>query len=360
MLFYEGKEYSKQDLLRCVGNIEQIAYVKKLIIDTGKAESVKIFDINNGGGLEFSVMESKCLDIMDMKYKGINLRFLSKPGLVSVQHADLRGVNYTRSIAGGFMYTCGLSNVGAGYTDETAEHYTHGRLRFLPADQVCAEAKWKDDDYSITIKGHIRDAGLFRDNIVIRREIKTAFGGKTILLNDEIENEGFEKQPYMIMYHVNLGFPLLDEGLEFLVPQYEIYPIHENSKIELENWNRIPGPIDHYNETAYIHKILMDKQGFVYSGVYNHKLNLGLYIKNNAKELPHLLEWKSMMSGDYAFGIMPTNNFIMGRKREMELDNLKYIEPFEIKKNTIEFGIIEGEESLREFRDKLNQCVIKP
>ncbi len=48
------------------------------------------------------------------------------------------------------------------------------------------------------------------------------------------------------------------------------------------------------------------------------------------------------------------------QKREMELDNLKYIEPFEIKKNTIEFGIIEGEESLRKFRDKLNQCVIKP
>lgn len=360
MVFYQGKKYSKQDLLRRVGNIEQIAYVKKLIIDSGKAESIKIFEINNGGGLEFSVMESKCFDILDMKYKGINLRFLSKPGLVSVQHADLNGANYTRSIAGGFMYTCGLSNVGASYADGTAEHYTHGRLRFLPAEQVSAEAKWEGDDYSIALKGHIRDAGLFRDNIVVRREIKTMFGGKTISLVDEIENEGFERQPYMIMYHVNLGFPLLDEGLQFLVPQYEIYPIHENSRRELEGWDKISGPIDGYIETAYIHKILMDEHGFVYYGVYNHKLELGLYIKNNAVELPHVLQWKSMMSGDYAFGMMPTNNYIMGREKEIELNNLKYIEPFEIKKNTIEFGIIEGEEGLREFDEKLNKCVNKP
>jgi len=45
---------------------------------------LKAFDVTTGGDLEFTVLEEKCLDIFTMKYKGINLNYVSKPRLVSL------------------------------------------------------------------------------------------------------------------------------------------------------------------------------------------------------------------------------------------------------------------------------------
>ena len=348
-MIIDGKKYTKADILRRTGNVDQIAYVRKVILNEGKGDGIKMFEVANGGGLEFTVEESKCLDILDLKYKGRNLRLLAKTGPVSAANADLRGINYLRSISGGFMYTCGLSNVGKEYEDAVARHYTHGRIRFIPAEKASGEGYWDGDDYRIRIKGETRDSGFFNDNLVLRREITTAFGEKGFHIRDVVENEGFKKEPLMIMYHMNTSFPLIGEGTEFFVTEKDCMPIYDESERRKAERYGISDPVDGYEETAYLYTV-KTVDGKAYGGVYNKKIGLGLLISFETENLPYMLEWKSMRSGDYAFGMMPTNCHIMGREKENELGTLKYIEPFEKLCYNIDVTVIDGDADYNEIK----------
>ena len=79
-----GGEIEKADLLRKIGRIEQVAGARPVKLASGKAEGIKAWEIYNGSGLEFCVMESKCLDLLYAKYRGVNLSFLAKPGAVGI------------------------------------------------------------------------------------------------------------------------------------------------------------------------------------------------------------------------------------------------------------------------------------
>lgn len=114
MATFNGKEYGKQDLLRRVNNMKNIAQVRSSTINAGKPGGIKVFDITSGQ-LEFTVMESRCLDIVSLKYKGLPYNFLSKVGPVNAAIADNNGKNFLRAISGGMLYTCGFSNVGKHY-----------------------------------------------------------------------------------------------------------------------------------------------------------------------------------------------------------------------------------------------------
>ncbi len=48
----------------------------------GKAKGVKAIAVKNGAGLEVNILEDRCLDISHLSYKGINLSYLSKCGIV--------------------------------------------------------------------------------------------------------------------------------------------------------------------------------------------------------------------------------------------------------------------------------------
>jgi hypothetical protein len=40
-------------------------------------------------------------------------------------------------------------------------------------------------------------------------------GGTEIRLADTVVNAGFDRTPHMFLYHVNVGWPLLDEGTRY-------------------------------------------------------------------------------------------------------------------------------------------------
>lgn len=344
-----GKEFSKRDLLKRLGNISQIASIKHFEYIDGKADSVRAFSVANGGGLDFTILESKSLDIFEMKFKGVNLNYISKPGLVAPGLADAKGVEFLRSITGGMMYTCGLNNVGTDCIDEGVYNGFHGRVRNIPAEKVSSTACWKGDDYILSVSGEMREASLLKDNLVLRRTITTKMGSKSISIRNEVENEGYEEQGLMVLFHINVGYPILDEGSRFVLPCLDVKSKDDIPAVDLEEWSKISGPIDQFTEQVFYHKVGSDKDGNTASAVINDSLGLGLYVKYNVLQLPRMTEWKSMMSGDYAFGIEPANCLVEGRVREKENGTLQKIAPFEKKAFDFEIGVLDGREDINRF-----------
>lgn len=80
----------REDILRRVGHMSQVAEVRKISFGEGRAAGMKGWQVKNGS-LEFTVMEDKCLDLAQVSYKGVQMNFLSKPGLQGRNHYDTNG-----------------------------------------------------------------------------------------------------------------------------------------------------------------------------------------------------------------------------------------------------------------------------
>jgi hypothetical protein len=355
MARYMNREMTRQELMKCVGHINQLAGIKSYEMNSGKAHGLKAHDITTGSGLEFTVLEGKCLDIAGMSYKGINLNFLAKPGLVAPYFFNPHGNEFLRNYQAGMLYTCGLSNVGPACQDEGKEYNIHGRINHTPADNVSAIAEWEGDEYILSVSGEMREAALFNENLVLHREIRTGLGAKRLEIHDMVENQGFEEQGLMLLYHFNLGYPLLDEEVRLIVADSEVTPRDAEAAKGTESYNTFHAPMDGYREQVFYHKVAADTDGNTWAGLINERLGLGLYIKYNVKQLPQLIQWKSMMSGDYALGIEPANCLVGGRAAERQRGTLQTLAPFEKVQFDLELGVLEGEQEIQSFVDMVGK-----
>ena len=352
-----GKKYTKQDMLRRFGNMSVIGGVRTSTVEGGKANGIRIHDVTSGQ-LEYTVMESRNLDIWNLKYKGIPLNFLSKCGPVNVGLADRAGMNFLYSVTGGMIYTCGFGNVGGEYADDSGVDHFHGKIRFEPANNVKVTSDWKGDSYIVGVAGESRESGLFRTNIALNREITSVVGENSLRLHDTIENQSFVENPFMLMYHVNCGFPIVDEGSEVYIPSASREAMNDEAKKQFDNWQFTTAPDDTAVESVYLHRLLHDKNGKAVAATWNPTLKLGVMIEFPTDVLCNMIEWRCMASGDYVLGMQPTNCHASGRQLEIDRGTLKHIKPFEKFETEIKLTVLDGTRAFNAFKKKFDACTL--
>ena len=334
----------KRELLRKTGSFQQLASVRTLSFAEGRAQTRAVELVN--GPLRFTALADKCLDVAELSYRGVNFSFLSKPGLQGRNQYDTNGDEALRSIMGGLFFTAGLENICAPCTIEGKDYPMHGRIRTTPAEHLCADAHWEGEDYVLEISGEMREAELFGENLVLRRTLRSIYGEKSFTLTDEIENQGFRDEPLMLLYHINIGYPLLDEGTRLYLPTRKVTPREELSAPHAERWNVMDAPKDNEPEYVFIHDPIADKSGVVRACVVNEKLSLGLMISYDTANLPYFMEWKSTASGDYVLGLEPANSSVYGRPFHEKREDLHRLAPFAKETNKIRFTVLDGAEEI--------------
>lgn len=326
----------REEILRRVGNMEQLAGISARVETDGRRRGQRVFTVDNGA-LRFEVLADRGLDIGALSYKGRNLAYISKPGVDAKSSLDA-GV---RSISGGMMFTCGLRNVGP---PDTVDDALHGRIRTTPAERVAPHCGWQGDTYGLALSGEVREATLFGENLLLRRTITTALDSASLQLNDAIENQAFAPSPFMLLYHINIGYPLLDEGVELCIPAQHTEPRDDAARPGLSHWASMTAPVDRFPEQVFYHRLNADENGMTLVAVINRKLGLAFWLRYNVEQLPMLCEWKSMQSGDYVLGIEPANCVPEGRARVQERGMLRTLQPLEIADVQWQLGFAEGAE----------------
>lgn len=331
---------SEQDAV--VGSMQQLAYVRPVTFREGRAAGLNAVEVQNGP-MRYVVMTDKCLDVAELNYRGVNINFLSKPGLMGRNHFDTNGLEAQRSIMGGLFFTCGYENICPPCEDEGVAYPMHGRMRTTPAEHVCSDAAWKDGAYCLTVSGEMREAELFGENMRLRRTIETVFGQKSITITDEIENCAYRDEPMLLLYHFNMGYPLLTEGAELVVPSKEARPRDELS--DVSRWSKMSLPIDNLPEQVFVHTLAYDKEGNTFCACVNDALELGFMLSFNRRYLPNFMEWKSMASGDYVLGMELANASVLGRLEQKKY-GLPMLHAHETREIVIRASILEGKEEI--------------
>jgi hypothetical protein len=178
----------------------------------------------------------------------------------------------------------------------------------------------------------------FKDNIFLRRKIISKMGESSIHIQDVVRNEGFSASPFMLLYHCNIGFPIVDDNSTLFTPAKNILPRDNVAMSGLDNAKRFSSPVKNYEEQVFYHEMESDE---VITKLFNKNLDsgLGVYIKYSKKELPNFIEWKMMGQGTYVVGMEPGNCLVEGRDKERERGTLQFLEPGEERTISIEIGI---------------------
>ncbi|MBS7649339.1 aldose 1-epimerase family protein [Candidatus Bathyarchaeota archaeon] len=337
--------------------MEQVAGIKILELLNGFERNVRVAVVRNGE-LSFLVGIDRGMDIVNAEYRGVPLSWISPTGIVAPNFYEPEGFGWLRGFPGGLMTTCGLTYMGAPTFDEGESLGLHGRVSYSPADLLRADAYWDGENYKIVFEGEIRESKVFEPNVVLRRCITTFLGEKRITIRDVVTNRGWKSQPLMILYHINIGFPLLEEGSRFLSTTDYFVPRDQEASEGAEGFMSVHEPRPDYREKVYFHSMLTDSDGNAYAAVVNDKLlgGLGVYVKYNKMELPRFIQWKMLGEGTYVMGMEPANSLVLGRDKERVWKTLEHIKPQEKREFNLEIGILVGSDIGR-FEEKISSVV---
>lgn len=341
-----GKEHSKGDLLRRIGHLSQVAGIRRMTLSDGVEAGVRIADVRTGSGLRFQVTLDRGMDISMAEFRGVPLAWRSPTGDAHPSLYDGHGLGWLRTFAGGLMTGCGMTFLGAPCKDGGADLGLHGRLSHLSAADVSIEHRWEGEECLMAVEGSMREAVIFGENIHLRRRIETRLGSSVITLRDRVTNEGFGRSPLMMLYHINLGWPLLDAGARLLLNASRTTPRDPDAASGLDGAREFSGPVPGFREQVYYHDLAAGSDGYAAVLLRDAAGRLGLLVRFRRRELPNFIEWKMTGEGTYVVGLEPANCRVSGRAAERAAGTLQFLEPGEEREFAVEFGLLEGGEAI--------------
>jgi len=332
-----GREYSKKDLQSKLGSMGQLCGVTLIEFADGPAKGMRGAIVRTGGGFDFTVTLDRAMDITLASYKGIPLAWRSCIGEIRPEYYEPEGLGWLRTFQGGLLQTCGLQHVGS--PDE--EFGLHDRISTTPARNVSVRQGWQGNRYLMSIEGEMVYGALYCGNVLLRRRISTELGARTLLIEDTVTNEWNKTMEHMIFYHVNFGFPLLDDGAEWVSRSIGV-PRDAEAEIEAKSYMKFHNPRRGYTEKCYLHEPKPCQGQNIINAFVNKKLGLGFYQKYPKKQLPALMEWKMMGVKEYAVGMEPGNTPMMDRAWLRKNKRMPKLRPGEVRNYTLELGVLDG------------------
>ena len=326
-----GKELTKEQLRRLVGDIHQIAGAQRFTYAEGRAKGLDAIEIRNGNGLRIVVLPDRGMDIAYAEYKGVPFSYISNTGLAASAHYEES--DFLRNFTAGLLTTCGLTYMGAACVDEGQPLGVHGRIANTPAYNVCVDESWTEDGrFKITVSGCVRESRALGDNVLLRREITVYLGEDRVYLSDTVVNEGYKETPLMVLYHMNFGYPLVTKDTVLETNCTDLWTENDFSQSGIDKAAEFCDPIPQVDEQLYFRKAPKTAT----AKLKNPVTGLAVGMTFSGDELAYLTEWKMMGEQAYVVGVEPGTYLPVGRAKARERGELDTIAPQEVR----HFGIV--------------------
>jgi hypothetical protein len=287
-----------------------LADIRLLKVEDGPGRGQRLLSIRNATGVGFEIAVDRGFDLASATWRGINIGWNSANGLPWPTHpVDAEdGIGFYRNLDG-FLFTCGLDHIG-GAKRTTSEHFIHkhrrevfhplhGRISGQRATLAGYGITWHETEPTIWADAVVRQSAVFGENLILHRRIELSVFGNRLRIADKVENAGFRPTPHSILYHVNFGFPFLDQMTTI---HGDIDPVAREA---FDSGDKTPHPdfVDYYEAVE-----LRSRSGTVSVEVRNDALSggIGVRIEYLKDRLPKLGLWRAFQSGVYTMAVEPS------------------------------------------------------
>src|SRR5690606_13864782 len=271
------------------GQLGQFAGVRLMTLEDGLERGIRMLEFRSGTGLRFTVLVDRAMDIADCEYRGCAIGWHSPAGF---RHPGLHeyegegGLAWMRSFSG-LMVTCGLDHILFMYEApadhyvygprKTVQHSIHGRAGTIPARLSGYGERWDGERCFLWAEGVVSQGTVFGEHLELHRRIEIEVGTDDIRLSDRVVNRGFYRTPHMLCYHINVGYPVLDEGSRYLAPIRDVvWAAHAGQYRDQEvGYRRMPAPRHQFHEQVWQHEMGADADGAVPVALVNDRLGIG-------------------------------------------------------------------------------------
>ena len=289
------------ELRRRSANLAGLARNELVECLDGPARGQRRLEIDTPSGLSATLVVDRALDVLSLRLAGENVGWRGASGArhpVPDPEGE-RGLALMRSFDG-LLVTCGLDHTGLPTVHDAdylkypprarTVHPLHGRLASSPVtltgygiDAAGTGCAWASAE--------VRQAGVFTEVLVLRRRVEIELGRPVLRVRDEVANEGFRPVPHQLLYHVNLGYPLLDAESRLTGEGWELAHL-------LDDAPAVPSD-DH----AELVDVGATPDGEF--GLANAATGLRCALRTDAARLPVTAVWRAFQSGVFALGIEP-------------------------------------------------------
>lgn len=342
-----GPEWLKRDQLEKHSlDMRQFVDFRQSTLSNG----MRFVEAYNASGLSYTILPDRGLDIWAAHYRGIPLTWISQGSPFPPEASQ----KWLRQFPGGLLVTCGLTHAGPPETNPFTDggRDLHGLYTKLRAGEVAVRGAWDGDRYAMELTGIVCEAVLFGEQLRLERTYRLSLDQPVIEWSDHITNRGDLPAPLMVLYHVNLGYPLIRAGTQFHTAHQAVYPRDPEARKGLERWPHYDAAIPRYAEQVYFHHVKVDSQGHTVAALLQDEF--GLKYEYDANSLPYLTQWKNVRQGIYVCGVEPGNCLPEGQVAARDKGRLVMLEPGEERQFACTLTVLDGADAVKECRAQID------
>lgn len=354
-----GADLDPRELARRTGNPAQIAGVDLLAFEDGPERGLRVLQFRTGGGLDFQVLVDRSMDLGRFDYRGVPFAWQSGTGF---RHPSL--IDPTSDVGAGFqrgfsglLCTCGFDHVRqpdkgpADHFDLPLKHQMdyplHGRGALQPSRLDGYGVDWERG--LLWAEGTVTQAFVFGEWLAMTRRVEAPIGGRKVTLTDRVVNRGFSRTPHMYLYHINLGWPLLDEGARFRAPIRGALASNLPRESQQTGYLTQSGPAPRFVQQVIDHDAVADADGRMPVALINDKLGLGFALDYDATRFLCLQQWQAFAEGVYGFGIEPATTHWGGRADAEAKGEIIYLGHGESRSYVSHVTVLDGADDIARF-----------
>ena len=311
-----------QHLRSRAGSLSRIAGYRRFEITHGPERGEPVIEVATGGGLTFEIRPRRSFDMGRLAFNGVPYGWESQRGLAGSPKSLADHV-------GGFFFTCGFDHIRQ--PEDTIDPVTglevayplHGNLPFTTAQLKQLMLDESGARPALICTGELVQTAYGGAAYRLERRYEARLGDPGFRFFDKVTNVATRPLPFMAMYHINFGYPLVGEQTVLRFADGEelaIQPVADEGENDMdghESWNTVPAR----READGLARVcLLDKA---------NKDVPAVEISFDTAALPWLQVWRNREAGTNILSIEPTSNRRVSRAELLDQGEIRLLEPGE-------------------------------
>jgi hypothetical protein len=207
---------------------------------------------------------------------------------------------------------CGLESNGPPEFDDAGRllRPLHGRIANTPAHRV--ELIVDEELGQLTLRGVVDEARFHFQALRLTTSISTFIGSNEFSWSDAVTNIGGREAQMQMLYHFNIGQPLLRPGARISAPIATVAPLTDVAANEgIDKWNIMPPPRPGSVEQVYVLDLAADENDDTRVMVSGLTDDEAVSLRFSKSTLPCLTVWRNTPAeaDGYVVGIEPGTNY---------------------------------------------------